>query len=244
MPIRPTEVAAFDRVRATTARPVASAVPVASMPVASLLAASAFAAAPASAALVEITSDRDLFEASLEAAVVEDCEDEDLGVLAGPFTLAGSGLSVGLDGAGWDLAITDSSTFSYNTTDGGAQHLRSAFGSGSWTLVLETPVAVTAFGFSITGFQDLTGLGGLEVELWSDGTEVASFLSADDGGFFEQFHGFWSDTAFDEVRITVSGNDIAGIDDVAFAVIPAPSAVPVLAGVAGLVLAGGRRRRA
>lgn len=206
---------------------------------ASIVAAGA-AAGGAHGAVIDLYDDRDAFERLLVDAVLEDFEDEALGALAPPSTFAGSGLVADLLGDGWTLAVTDSTTFSFNTTDGGQNHLRSAFGSGTWTLVLQTPEPVTAFGFSITGYQDLTETGGLDVALFAGGDAVEAFSAPDPGNFDESFHGIFSDTAFDEVRITVAGDDFAGVDDVVFAAIPAPAAGLLLAGP---LLAGRRRRR-
>jgi len=196
-------------------------------------------------AAVMTYSDRSAFDAAVSAfdgtQQLETFESEAIRTITDLDVMIESGLRIWSGTPNWVVDVTNEEAFSYNTTPGGSQHVRFAFGgSGDFTAVFRTPTLTNGFGFDLTGFQDTQGLGGFELELWSQESMVETVFIESPGTFFDRFHGITSDQAFDTVVIRILGGDFVGFDDITFLMIPASGAMPLL--LAGFF--GGRRRRA
>lgn len=195
---------------------------------------------------VTIFDDRAAFEAVAGPNLLrESFEADPVGLLVLPYTAISTGLVVDLDPAGsYDAYITDSEVFSQPSN--GLNHLSFIFGLGTYTPTFRLPDEALAFGFDLSGYQDLDGSDSLQVLLLAGGM-VLEQLEIDGPPELEPgFIGFTSTVAFDEVRVVIEDGeqigfgDFAGFDQVSFALVPAPG-VGVVAVLAAL--AGGRRRR-
>lgn len=205
------------------------------------LAAVALPATTLAASDIVLFDDRDDFISWTTGTIVtEDFEDDPIANVDRGHVFTNSGLIVSVDDVSWETSVTDFETFSYNTTDGGSQHLRFAFGLGSYTASFMSD-DMKAFGFDITGFQDLTDLGGFDLALYDDDVLVGSIFVSDPGTYFAQFHGVVSDVKFDRVDIAIAGVDFVGFDDIQFEIFGVPT--PGVAALLALAAIAGRRRR-
>ncbi|MBX3374092.1 MAG: hypothetical protein KF817_09670 [Phycisphaeraceae bacterium] len=204
-------------------------------------------AAPASADVVLFT-DREAFQALGSVVTHEDFESAAPGVVGSPAFFSGSGLLVESSNPGWLLDVTDTTAMSYNTTPGGVRHLRVGYSTGSTVVTFSfgetpagAPVLLNTFGFDLTGFQDLGGLGGFNVQLIDEQGGVEHVFVPGAGAWFAEFHGIYRAVPFMAIRVELIASDTVGFDEITVIAVPAPAVgallLPLLAG------AGARRRR-
>jgi hypothetical protein len=203
-----------------------------------------FAISTASGAVTTF-DDRSEFEAAAGLDLIEESfEDRPMGLIDLPYGTLGSGFGIDLSPAdSYSTFVTDAQTFSRPSD--GANHLLFAFGLGTYTPIFEMPGDSLAFGFDLSGYQDLDGSGSLEVQLYARGAMIDSVHVPVIAGIIPRFLGLRSETLFDEVRLVMEdggdpfAGDYAGIDRLTVGVIPAPGAAMLIA----LGLLGSRRRR-
>lgn len=207
------------------------------------------AACAVSTATAAVTTfdDRSIFEAAVGLDLIEESfEDRPLGLIDLPYVALGSGIGIDLvPSAPYSTYVTDAQTFSRPSD--GANHLLFAFGQGTFVPTFLLPGESVAFGFDLSGYQDLDGSGSLEVHLYANGALADSVNVPVIAGLIPRFLGLQSDTTFDEVRLFIEdggvpgAGDYVGIDFLSVGVIPAPGAAMLLA--AGLLGSSRRRRR-
>lgn len=206
-------------------------------------------AADAGMSDIDSFTDRELFESAAGSMLIrESFEDEPLGELSLPYTLAGSGIDVAIVapvGADYVASITESSIFSQPSD--GVRHLSFAFGQGSYAPSFRMPDLSLAFGLDLSGYQDFDESETIDLELWRAGDLVATAVLPAPPGFGPGFLGVISGTPFDEVRLLVEDGglvgfgDFVGVDQLTVGIVPGPGAAGLLA-LAALAHRGRRRR--
>ena len=200
----------------------------------------------AASGAVTIFDDRGAFEAVAGADLVrESFEADPIGLLTLPYAAASSGLIVDLDPTGsYDAYITNGQVFSLPSD--GVNHLSFIFGQGTYRPTFRLPADALAFGFDLSGYQDLDGSDSLEVLLLAGGQLIEQLVIDGPTQLQPGFIGITSTIAFDEVRVVIEDGgqigfgDFVGFDQVSFALVPGPGA-GLLAMIAAI--AGGRGRR-
>ncbi len=167
----------------------------------------------AASGAVTTFDDRDAFEAAAGVGLVrESFEADPVGVLSLPYTAVSSGLVVDLDPTGsYDAYITDGQIFSLPSD--GLNHLSFIFGQGTYTPSFRLPDAALAFGFDLSGYQDLDQSDTLEVLLLSGGMLVEQIEIDGPSDLQPGFLGLTSTIAFDEVRIVIEDGGQIGFGD-------------------------------
>ncbi len=217
-------------------------------PAARLAVAAVVLTGSAASGAVTIFDDRGDFEAAAGPGLVrESFATDPLGRLSLPYAAASSGLLVDLAPSdAYDAYITNGQIFSLPSD--GVNHLSFIFGQGTYTPTFRLPADALAFGFDLSGYQDLDGSDSLDVLLLAGGQVIEQLVI--DGPVLIQpgFIGFTSTVAFDEVRVVIEDGgqigfgDFVGFDLVSFTLVPGPGA-GLMAAIAILAGGGGRRRR-
>jgi len=169
-------------------------------------------------------ADRGAFDAAVGPTTTEGFETTSVGTLTLPFTFP-SGLVVDLAAGDPEALVGSGDPFGYgftNTTPGGENYLAFQLGLGSsYTVSFGLPATADAFGFDLSGFQPVEfGSGGFQAAFLLSGSLVFSATVSDSTDLTVDFWGFLSDTIFDEVQITIAGdnrsNDYVAFDEVSF----------------------------